>query len=566
MGPIHIPGITDTVHRTTRRLSDGTEAIAETTPIPVSEWSTGIDRIPEPLWMEGFMRRQMRWPGGRPNVTLSQVIDSSVKIVVPSSDEIKEVTGLPPSPRQLTFERAASALVLQIPYRGYINFPMDPTYFHFTATYLMEFYAIARQRFTTYNTNPEGFWKRMVENADELMTSNYGSRYSDIARFHLGIANRIVNEQWTQAKVWENIDRLKRVLARKNTWYLNEWNAALAFPEVPLPPQEYDDEYFPLATKEGKAAVMNAVRYHHLRMVLEVLRSYVEDIPRIVHFIKTDASPDSLQLIHYICIMSAIKKIKPVRVYLHTPVPPEGVWWEKLKHHVTLRIIPVPVRVAGKPASLAAHQSDMVRLTVLKEMGGLYLDWDVVSWRSFDDLFKSGYPTILGVERKSPSFKESIGVAVMMARPDSMYIDALINATPQKFEGRSCYTCHSLVLNNQLAKEKPSIVKILNSTAFYFPGWQKDHTDKLFSKSYYDKDMAKRVQDRIARRMKGAPVDDDYLGVLQALYGPHHRMDVGYAAHLFESHENVVDHVHALNEHFIKTTETNFNSLVKEYV
>ncbi len=38
---------------------------------------------------------------------------------------------------------------------------------------------------------------------------------------------------------------------------------------------------------------------------MEQYRSYVERIPKIVHFIKTDGNPNNFKAIHYLAVLSA---------------------------------------------------------------------------------------------------------------------------------------------------------------------------------------------------------------------------------------------------------------------
>jgi mannosyltransferase OCH1-like enzyme len=90
-----------------------------------------------------------------------------------------------------------------------------------------------------------------------------------------------------------------------------------------------------------------------------------------------------------------------------------------------------PHEINGKALSLAAHQSDFMRLDYLIETGGIYLDWDYLTVRSFDDLLAS--TTIMGLEKHIGKLHEVIGVAVMMSRARSQFF-------------RRCVRCFSPLL------------------------------------------------------------------------------------------------------------------------
>lgn len=61
----------------------------------------------------------------------------------------------------------------------------------------------------------------------------------------------------------------------------------------------------------------------------------------------------------------------------HYDILPTGAWWEALKPHVMTNQVVAPNMVWDAEIDLPAHKSDVVRLYALKEMGGVYLDFDV---------------------------------------------------------------------------------------------------------------------------------------------------------------------------------------------
>ena len=53
---------------------------------------------------------------------------------------------------------------------------------------------------------------------------------------------------------------------------------------------------------------------------------------------------------------------------------PSGHWWDLTKPMVKLEFVEPPVEIFGKPITQQAHKSDVIRLQVLLDEGGIYAD------------------------------------------------------------------------------------------------------------------------------------------------------------------------------------------------
>jgi mannosyltransferase OCH1-like enzyme len=53
---------------------------------------------------------------------------------------------------------------------------------------------------------------------------------------------------------------------------------------------------------------------------------------------------------------------------------PHGEWWSETKDLVELVLVEPPTEIFGKPITQPAHKSDVIRLQVLIENGGIYVD------------------------------------------------------------------------------------------------------------------------------------------------------------------------------------------------
>lgn len=110
-------------------------------------------------------------------------------------------------------------------------------------------------------------------------------------------------------------------------------------------------------------------------------------IPKIVHFVYGLRDPEpTLDLIHYIAIKSAHDTLKPEKIMFHYHHLPVGENFERARPMLTLNKVPLVEKVFGRPVSHYAHRADVVRLQVLEEFGGIYLDLDLISLKPVDHL------------------------------------------------------------------------------------------------------------------------------------------------------------------------------------
>jgi hypothetical protein len=133
------------------------------------------------------------------------------------------------------------------------------------------------------------------------------------------------------------------------------------------------------------------------------------------------------------------------------------------------------------------------------------MDWDVLSIKSFDDLLNA--EAVMAVEKKEHRMNEVLGVAVMMSRKGSQWMETFRHHMRARFDN-DCYTCHSTMLGKELALSQSQYVHVLDYTAFYHPGWTLPAVQLMFD-----------------------PVD-----VLPSF--AENPLTAGYALHMFESHEN----------------------------
>ena len=150
-------------------------------------------------------------------------------------------------------------------------------------------------------------------------------------------------------------------------------------------------------------------------------------VPNVVHYVwfAYKGRNSTLSFLYYLGILSSHKSIKPDRIYFHTDKPPTGYYWDLLgnipEFEVVLRN---PTRILfGKRLQTDAFDttaSNLDRLLILKEHGGVYLDLDVIAVRSVAQILR--YDVTLGTEGNG-----RICDGVIVSKPGARFLDLWIN-------------------------------------------------------------------------------------------------------------------------------------------
>ena len=83
---------------------------------------------------------------------------------------------------------------------------------------------------------------------------------------------------------------------------------------------------------------------------------------------------DSFNIMRYLAIKSAYEVNKPDNIFFYYCYEPHGEWWERAKKYITPIRVEPPKEIFGNPIKSYAHQADVIRLQLLIEEGGIYLD------------------------------------------------------------------------------------------------------------------------------------------------------------------------------------------------
>lgn len=181
---------------------------------------------------------------------------------------------------------------------------------------------------------------------------------------------------------------------------------------------------------------------------------------------------------NHVCVMSAISAIRPERVLFHHDFAPTGPWWPLTAPHVECVKVTAPREIFGRPLHHPAHRADVLRLRILQEHGGIYLDTDVFVHRDFDDLLD--YDVVMG--REGGAEAPRLCNAVILARAGAPFLERWY-AQYRSFRSRGIdeyWIEHSVVLPFKLMQQHPDEITALPHDAFHWPGPTPEEVALLF--------------------------------------------------------------------------------------
>jgi glycosyl transferase-like sugar-binding protein/alpha 1,4-glycosyltransferase len=114
-------------------------------------------------------------------------------------------------------------------------------------------------------------------------------------------------------------------------------------------------------------------------------------IPNVIHFVWVQGWRRDYSFVQYLTIKAAVKMQNPDKIYIYNNEEPvNNKWWDKSKAIQCVEIIYVtaPRHINGKYIEWEQHVADLMRLCILFERGGIYLDFDLLLIRPVDELLK----------------------------------------------------------------------------------------------------------------------------------------------------------------------------------
>jgi hypothetical protein len=201
-------------------------------------------------------------------------------------------------------------------------------------------------------------------------------------------------------------------------------------------------------------------------------------IPKILHYcfgMAPDFGGKPWSLVHYVCVKSAVERIKPSDVYFYYEYEPTGPWWELTREMLTPIKIKAPRIIFGNPIPHPAHRADVVRLEKLLARGGIYLDCDVFVHRAFDDLLC--HRAVLGRQGD-----RGLCNAVILSEAQSHFVQRWYEEY-RFFRGAGLHAYwdeHSVEVPLKLSQAIPNEITMMPPDAFFLPSWKDADIRKIF--------------------------------------------------------------------------------------
>lgn len=203
-------------------------------------------------------------------------------------------------------------------------------------------------------------------------------------------------------------------------------------------------------------------------------------VPKVVHFI-FGLSPDfggkPFNLMHKIAVLSAHEVIKPDQIILHHEHLPDNAYFNDVRHLLHLNKIEAPEQHGDIPIKHFAHKADIVRMSTLQQFGGIYLDLDTISVRSFDSLLDHSFT--IGLQGRE--HVDGLCNAVMLSAPQDRFVtdwlDAYKRFTPgwDRFSVRTPYA---------MWRSGNWSVNVQEFDRFHWPTWDESGLKMMFEEEH----------------------------------------------------------------------------------
>jgi hypothetical protein len=150
--------------------------------------------------------------------------------------------------------------------------------------------------------------------------------------------------------------------------------------------------------------------------------------------------------------------------YAHEPT---GEWWAASRPMLTLRHVTPPAKIFGRAVTKFAHRADVLRLELLVQFGGTYMDMDVILLS--DTYMDALHAHELTLAQEGVDAAIGLGNALVVAAANSTFLRAWFD----KYRDFSdaVWNKFSVRLPSQLARAMPDAVHVVGYDTFYWPPW-----------------------------------------------------------------------------------------------
>lgn len=204
-------------------------------------------------------------------------------------------------------------------------------------------------------------------------------------------------------------------------------------------------------------------------------------IPKKLHFI-FGLSPDfggkPFSFVHWAAIRSAQIANPGYATSFWCNHEPDNRYFDAIRPFVTIKYIEPPDTVFNRPIPHVAHKCDWLRLQILKEHGGIYLDVDTITLKPYEPVIES--PCTMAVETCNGA---TVGLcnAFIAAEPNASFIvDWIEKFREFRSMGREQHWNESAVQWPHQLWRKGGECRTLLPSSFMLPDWTHEGIRKMF--------------------------------------------------------------------------------------
>lgn len=201
-----------------------------------------------------------------------------------------------------------------------------------------------------------------------------------------------------------------------------------------------------------------------------------DPIPKIIHLIYFKER--DLQNYHYECIISMIDNMPEYEIIIYNDIEPvDNKYWNLLKNNNRIKIKHTerPRQFDGFDLKYVQYAADVTRLEMLYEHGGIYLDFDLLVIKNFEQIINSGEEFYISREGKG----ERLINCFLAAKPKNEFLRIWLDSFKTGLR-MSNWAYHISTSNLKLLENNPHYylkyhIKILDHEHFLPFSWTERH-------------------------------------------------------------------------------------------
>ncbi len=194
-------------------------------------------------------------------------------------------------------------------------------------------------------------------------------------------------------------------------------------------------------------------------------------IPPILHFVYGLKQREVFPYYAKLAVLSALHHHPGWQAMFHLGHEPTGPHWQSLKPRLILNPVPALDYFGIAPLKHHAHKADVIRLLALQHIGGVYMDIDTLTQKSFSPLNAEKF--VMGIQPALPGQPGGLCNAIMLARPQAAFTSLWL-AQHRHFRSRGTdwlWDFMSVKTPAQLARKNPNLITVLKPKALFDPLW-----------------------------------------------------------------------------------------------